>query len=379
MRPFPPRIAWLLAIALIAAAGVLHAAPRILVTVDVESNGSFTLPQQLDARCSDGTSCGLSEVVGMLRERNAAGTFFLNVYEHPTWGKPAMRDIARTLEAQGQDVELHTHPETAYDPKRSEMYDYSVVEQTRIIAEGAALLSEWTGKPVVAHRAGDYSADRNTLLALASAGIRLDSSLFWGHPRSRLNELGLPHNLPSVSNGVTEIPVTVYERVEQPGFFSAVLPSASTVRKVDVDWFLSVAEAKAAFDALLAVDPPCIVVFLHSFSFMDKAPGSGPPVVDQRARAVFSALLDRIAERRLEMVTMRQIAGTDVASASLHRQDVVPRVTVQAETQRVLWHWLHGQPNRTWSALALLALAGAAAVLVLAAIRRRARHHRRAA
>ena len=99
-----------LAVAVIATASVLsspagvQAAPRVVVTVDVESNDSFPLPRQAEAVCKDGSACGLMEVARLLRTRGLAGTFFLNVYEYPRWGESAIRDIAVKLQAAGQDV-----------------------------------------------------------------------------------------------------------------------------------------------------------------------------------------------------------------------------------------------------------------------------------
>src|SRR5882762_4752869 len=121
-----------LAVAVIATASVLsspagvQAAPRVVVTVDVESNDSFPLPRQAEAVCKDGSACGLMEVARLLRTRGLAGTFFLNVYEYPRWGESAIRDIAVKLQAAGQDVALHTHPETMYDASRPWMYQYSL-------------------------------------------------------------------------------------------------------------------------------------------------------------------------------------------------------------------------------------------------------------
>ena len=70
-----------------------------------------------------------------------------------------------------------------------------------------------SGRPVVAHRAGAYAADRNTLIALRQNNILVDSSVFWKHPNTRLHDLGLPRNVPSLwDDHLTQIPVTVFER-----------------------------------------------------------------------------------------------------------------------------------------------------------------------
>jgi hypothetical protein len=204
------------------------AATRVILTVDVESIDAHSLPDQVDTVCQDGSACGLMEIARMQRERKLSGTFFLNVYEHRRWGEGKMREIVEKLQASGQDVALHTHPQWAYDQKRNGMHQYSLEEQTSIIRDGVRLLSAWSGHPVVAHRAGDYAADQRTLKALETNGLRVDSSLFWGHPHSQLTELGLPRNLPSSWGKLLQIPVTVYERKERPRLSPASGRSTST-------------------------------------------------------------------------------------------------------------------------------------------------------
>src|SRR5262245_36176110 len=90
------------------------AASLAVVTVDVESNQQFHLPDQIDAVCADGSACGLMEIVRLLDQRRLPGTFFLDVYEQKPWGEAAMRALALRLQGAGHDVALHTHPQWAY-------------------------------------------------------------------------------------------------------------------------------------------------------------------------------------------------------------------------------------------------------------------------
>ena len=330
--------------ALCASAAVLMAtasaaATRVIVTVDVESGGGYSLPDQVDTVCQDGSACGLMEIARMQSDRKLAGTFLLNVFEHRAWGEGKMREIVEKLQAAGQDLGLHTHPQWAYDAARNGMHQYTLEEQISIIREGTRLLSRWTRQPVVAHRAGDYAADESTLKALEVNGLRVDSSLFWGHPHSKLAELGLPRNLPSYSGKLLQIPVTVYERKERPDLFTGIAPPLSSIRKIDVDWFVDEKEAKAAIDAVVEADLPFLVVFLHSFTFLARPTTNGVPVANRRAQAIFSAMLDRIAEKRLPVVTMRELAAAGYGTTSAPRSaDVVPVVDVQVSLVRYLWH-----------------------------------------
>ena len=121
--------------------GVATAHPAVIVTVDVESTENLPLPQQVDMVCAGGVRCGLLQIARMLEEHKLAGTFFLDVYEYKAWGEPTLRSIAQQLQNRGHDVALHTHPQWAYDPHRPYMYDYTLDEQTRIVAEVERRLS----------------------------------------------------------------------------------------------------------------------------------------------------------------------------------------------------------------------------------------------
>ena len=312
---------------------------RVVFTVDVESQ-ALTLPKQIEAVCSDGSACGLMEIVRMLSERGIAGTFFLSVFEYRSWGEPAMRGITAKLQAAGQDVALHTHPQFAYDPSRVEMYQYSLAEQTAIVRDGVERLAAWTGRPVVAHRAGDYSADENTLLALKRNGILVDSSFFWGHPKVHLDKLGLHRNMPTEWAGVKEFPVTVFEQAERPHPFGSFFAPLSTLRKIDVNWLADEREAQAAIDAGVDAGTPVLVIFLHSFSLLRRGIDDGAPVADGHARDILRAILDRVAERHLPVVTMRDLADYPITTAPRPDSDRIPELAVQVGPIRYLWHRL---------------------------------------
>ncbi len=355
----------------VASAGV-RSETQVVFTVDVESTEVFPLPSQVDAVCTNGSACGLMEMVRMLQERRMAGTFFLNVYEYQSWGEAAMRDIAVKLQAAGQDVALHTHPQWIYDPLRWAMYEYSLEEQTSIIRDGAERLAAWTGHPVVAHRAGAYTADENTLKALERNGLRVDSSLFWGNPHSRINELGLPRNLPSFPGRLIEIPITVYHRQERPHLLGDFLAPVTSIRKIDADWFYDEAEARAAVDAVVAAELPYLVVFLHSFSFLEAHGGSRALVADLHTRDMFRVILDHVAELGLRVVTMRDLAKPEAVIGASKIRDTIPKVSVLTGLHRYLWHRLRGVERRALylSGAGVLGLVAGGVVFVIVTHRR---------
>lgn len=359
----------LMALCSMLCAGLANAAPSVIITIDVESRSGLPLPRQVDADCADGSPCGLTQIAHLLEERNLAGTFFLNVYEHAAWGEEVLRDIAIDLERRGHDVALHTHPQWAYDPDRSNMYDYSLEEQSGIIRNGRELLSKWTGLPVVAHRAGAYSANPDTLVALERNGIRLDSSWFLDHPNSRLADAGLLNNLPSRSGQVIEIPVTVYARQEHPRLLRGLAPALSSVRKLDPNWFMDETEALAAIDAALSTEAPYLIFFLHSYSLMTEDSTEDRMTHNPRAEAVFIAMLDHILTRGLEVTTFRRLSQVPIDFAP-GTPDQVPQVNTTAAD----WTYLsHAVGRKT----VILLSCGVALALVGMAYLRFHRHRRR--
>ena len=330
------------------------------------------LPDQVDAVCSDGSACGLMAIAQVLRERGVAGTFFLNVYESRAWGEPVLADIAIRLQKAGQDVALHTHPQWAYDPSRNAMYQYSVDEQTAIIRDGVRLLAAWTGQPVVAHRAGDYTADERTIEALNRNGVRVDSSLFRGHPRSRLTQIGLPGNVPSQLGSLNEIPVTTYLREERLKYVAGFFAPNRSIRKIDPDWFVDEAEARAAIDGLIDADCPFIVVFLHSFSLLEPG-GAKVALPNRHAREIFLAILNHVRDKGLNVVTMREVANLPPAALKYRQSDFIPEVLVETNLHRYIWHRVRNLEAASIEiAVAIAALGvGLALALAVAGERRR--------
>ncbi len=368
-----------------ALACVLWAAPvarasagtRVVFTIDVESTDTLPLPDQVDAVCAERTACGLMEISRLIAARGWSATFFLNVYEQRQWGEAAVRNIAVRLQEAGQDVALHTHPQWAYDPARWAMYQYTLEEQTTIVRDGARMLESWTGRPVVAHRAGAYAADERTLEALQRNGVLLDSSMFWKEPNSRLNQLGLPRNLPSHHDHVAQIPVTVYERDDRPSVLPGLFAPVTTVRKIDPDWFIDADEMRAAVDGVVDADIPVMVVFLHSFSFLtDQRSGDGR-LANHHSITLFRDLLDHIARKGLPASTMRDLALAPPESIASIASDIVPRVTVRVDVPHYLWRLARseGGPRLALTAVLLAGLATAAMAVVIA-VRRRAGRNR---
>jgi hypothetical protein len=249
------------------------------------------------------------------------------------------------------------------------------------VADGARLLQEWTGLPVVAHRAGAYSANKDSIDALARNRITLDASLFPGEAHCRLNGLGLPVNFPGRIGGVTEIPVTVYERRERPAGLGRLLPPHVVLGKIDVNAMDDERQAVAALSAVSAANLPFIVIFLHSFSFETPAGRvGGAPLANERAMRIFQALIDEMSAKQVAVVTAREVAdqhnliAVDGASGKPPDRALVPRAEIVVPTLEYGVRALRSFSTGTRVAIGCTALLVTAAILWW--LRRRARKPR---
>jgi hypothetical protein len=188
--------------------------------------------------------------------------------------------------------------------------------------------------------------------------------VFWKHPNTRLHDLGLPRNVPSLwDDHLTQIPVTVFEREDRLQGLPRIFAPIRSVRKIDVDWLTTEDEMRAAFDAAVDARIPVIVVFLHSFSFMVPAADKGPRT-DHGSIRMFRAILDHVARRELPVVTMRDLSGSARAltPAGMY-SDVVPVVAVSVDAPHYAWRRL-----KRASAASLYSTAGGAILVAAAAL-----------
>jgi hypothetical protein len=314
---------------------VTHGGPYVIITVDVETtkyqnrSSALPLPEQVNAICETNIPCGMQKMVSMLREKGYAATFFYNVYEYQKYGEETVKNIAIWLDQSGQDVQLHTHPQWAYDSNRNYMYQYSLDEQIEIVRRGKELLEMWTGKPVIAHRAGAYAADENTLMALIRNNILYDGSLFIASPNSKISTLDLSKNTLSLYGPLYEFPVTVYKKKEYPPYFVNKISPIERIRKYDVNSFVDETEGRKAMQEILNMKLDFIILFLHSFSFIKEYDVPGKMEVDKNALKIFNYVLDFINRKQLGVLTFRDIKNNKIELEQfLNTTDTIPDVSI---------------------------------------------------
>lgn len=319
-------------------------ATTFLFTVDVESRSRGNPGRDIFGELPEhGRNHGIERMMDLLERHQAKATFFLNVYEAAKHGEEVLARAARVIHKRGHDLELHTHPRPMYGPYG--MSHASFEEQIEILKRGIAYIEGWTGKRVVAHRAGAFLANGDTLRALAAAGLVADCSLAPGShdPVPLVNELGASNSVQRVDS-IWEIPVTYYDQVR-------IGPWRSR-RILDVE-ASSLAEIKKVTRLAVRQRLPTVCILVHSFSFTRE----GRP--NERIIRRFSELLAWL--RKQDGVQIDTVEGTCQRLEATHALEsaasAVPYTGIWLTWTRALRSWDDGWKNFAVSAAGIACLA----------------------
>lgn len=234
----------------------------VLVTVDTESYAKGNPDAQIWGRAADGQEYGIRRIMDTLERHGARGTFYVNVYESGRHGDDALREVIRAIHERGHDVQLHTHPRDLYGIDKLTRAD--TARQREILQWGKSFIERETGQPVVAHRAGAFAANRDTLAALRELSVPVDASLSSAWLECHLAKEVASPNRPFMLDGILELPATVYVQ--------ARLGARRFVRMLDIQ-ASSLLELKSVVRQAVAKNVSAINVLLHSHSFVHKGHG----------------------------------------------------------------------------------------------------------
>lgn len=245
-------------------------------------------------------TAGVREMCAAVGEVNSKLTFFVDAC-----GAYAQLDevaeVIRWLDAAGQDVQLHTHPEYLpeqfwkehgfkYRPRFLNQYGADKAAFT--IRHFGNFITELTGKPLLAFRAGSFRWNADTIRALGEVGIPLSCNNSMRALVDGQCVYSEPTNRPYLwSNGVVEVPVT--ER-----FVSLPFVGKSWWQKFQfpLDGFLGNGPWRVFGPYTRGGDASFLVLLLHSWSLLywDEN-GHGVYRDDRRAEA-FRKLVRRLAK-----------------------------------------------------------------------------------
>lgn len=268
------------------------AAPmKVMVTVDVESYTHGDPDKQIWGKQPDGEH-GIRRIMDILDKHGLKGTFYLNVYEAAKHGEPRIAEVARAIHQRGHDLQLHTHPAPMFGFGNMQDADFS--HQVEILMRGKDLIRKWTGKTVVAHRAGAFAANLDTIRATRASGLTIDSSFSPALSYTMLSRQLPASNLPKIVDGILELPVSYYTQPSLGGWHS--------LRILDIE-ASSLDEFKSVVRQFRDEGAPFVNILMHSFSFVRFGPTN--PEMERR----FDLLLEFLTkEPGLEVVTVSQLS-----------------------------------------------------------------------
>jgi len=167
-------------------------------------HGDYALPKTLD----------------ILGRHGLSGVFFVEPLFSTRFGREHLATIVSLIQARGQSVQLHLHPEwcdevqppliAGLNAKQPNLSGLTPGQQASLIQQGLALLAEAGAQPIHAFRAGSYAANADTLAALAHAGLVADSSYNLCYDTTPRDSLGASDGMLRSTEQVTEFPITVF-------------------------------------------------------------------------------------------------------------------------------------------------------------------------
>lgn len=249
--------------------------PGVFITFDVECSmgGAWKnpelnpIPPRLGMMGEYGQKkFGLPLICDILGRNNIKSTFFLEPFNEALGYPGETEPIARFLVKQGQDIQLHVHPNHVSYGRHKEgrpyqftdqIADLSLADQKEILTSGADLLEAWAGVRPIAFRAGNMGASEETLAVLPDAGLWIDSSYTFPYVNGQClfkdKEL---YNGAKWYGDVLELALSAYRQPDIPGLHPA--------KPIDL-MGSSFEECRDAVQ-MICDEGADAVVILHSFS-----------------------------------------------------------------------------------------------------------------
>lgn len=165
----------------------------------------------------DNGTAGIREMCSITHEVGGKLVFFVDTCESEFYGDE-ISDVIRWLHNDGQDVQLHTHPEQlppefwaehGFEYRPRFLNEYADDKAEFVIKRYSKIISDITGVPVLGFRAGSFRWNAGTLRALHAAGIPVSFNNRVIAARDGKCPYSEPTNVPYYwSNGVIEVPMT---------------------------------------------------------------------------------------------------------------------------------------------------------------------------
>lgn len=313
---------------------------RVFLTFDVEvwCDGWDHLDQHFPAAyrryvygATDGDGYALPMTLKILAENSLQGIFFVEPLFSARFGADKLKTIVDLIQDAGQEVQLHLHPEWCDEieilpgvqavPKRPHLWQFTEVDQKTLIRVGTEMMRA-AGVPIMrAFRAGNFSANLDTLRALASAGYAIDSSLNATAPQSFPDGHGsLDSYSRSIWMGVQSLPISV--------FFDGF----GRMRHAQVG-ACSFEELSNAVDSCARNGWGDFIILSHGFELLKPGAMERDPIVVRRFRRLCEFLRDRRDSGHLRVASMNEVEPTEKTDVT---ERTLPQVSKCATLRRYL-------------------------------------------
>lgn len=225
-------------------------------------------------RFYEAAGVGVRHQLRILAQYALKACFFVDPMAACAYGIEPIRQMVNPILEAGQEVQLLLHP-FQDDPPDDQARDagqiarHDAPAQHDLIERARDLLMKAGAPDPVAFRAGDYSANDDTLRALADLGLRFDSSHNGAcHPSP--SAIGLPREqiAPVVHQGVVEVPVTL-------------IADGRGARDLQIR-AVSLGELKAAIVHAADQGLPIVTIAASSYDLANRAGTAPNPVLVKR-------------------------------------------------------------------------------------------------
>jgi len=332
----------------------------IFITVDTEASMYRGRPLPISKMIYGDVNSeyyGISKIMDILDDYSLKATFFVSVLEYLYFGEKEIEKVCKTIDERGHDVQLHIHPQ--WKVKKKFLWECDLETQIRLIKEGKELLYKWLGKYPIAHRAGGLSADENTLFALKLNHIPIDSSMAFGYPYCKLNEVLPTKNSLCTWDSIIEIPVTTFTQLKLGKFRS--------YRNLDIN--------ADTFDELIRIlklakkkGLSTLTLLMHSFSFLHRNKDRSEFKPNYQIIRKFERFLDFITKNSNEMqVTTFKDFYSTCSSNSILFNDIsyIPYTGISLTFKRTLKNFRRGWKNKIFVLLTIIISVGLVILFIL--------------
>lgn len=264
-----------------------------------------------------------SRLINIFGKYKISAVFFLAINEIDKFGKETYKNLISKLNKAEQDIQIHSHPFWSdKDKKRINMYEYTLQEQKKLIKNMINDLKELGCSNILAHRAGAYGANNDTIEALKENSIFIDSSYFYHHSNCQIKANKV--NAFSKLNGLLEIPVTGFFRITYLKFFFINIHLKKQFIKTDLnsstldELIYFVEEAKK--NGLNFMN-----FFLHSYSLMSFNKATKSFTLNDKEEKKLLGFLEYLnTQEDIKIINFKQLNQLTQEKNMLDTKDFIP-------------------------------------------------------